>query len=114
MKEQKIEGYWKSTNPQYEHQKIQEKDYLIPIPNILTEQEAKEIYNLIVNKQATATLIRYKGFSGSRITGERLGSQEYETNEWRWPADFAEHYVLTHKVKPTDEFLNYIGYNDKF
>lgn len=35
---------------------------------------------------------------------------EMKDFSWKWPGDFAEHYVLKHKVKPTDEFLEFIGY----
>ena len=52
----------------------------------------------------------YMGRSASRITGEMLGNKEYETDKWRWPGDFAKHYVLDHKIKPSNEFLKYIGY----
>jgi len=39
-------------------------------------------------------LTRYKGSSGSRITGERLGSTEHKTDKWIWTCDFAKHYVV--------------------
>jgi hypothetical protein len=38
------------------------------------------------------------------------GKHEYQLDGWKWPEDFAKHYVLDHKVKPTDEFLIFIGY----
>lgn len=98
---QKVEGYWWSKY---------DTKYPKPIAGVLNDTEAKEIYDLIIDKQKESRLARYKGWSTSRITGEKLGSTEYFTDKWRWPADFAEHYVLTHKVKPTDEFLDYIGY----
>ena len=80
------------------------------IASNLTEEEAKTIYDLIVQKQKIAVKHYYRGPSTSRITGEMLGYDEYQTVEWRWPGDFAEHYVLKYRVKPTDEFLKYIGY----
>jgi len=101
MKKQKIEGYWYSKYS---------PEYSMPTANVLIESEAKEIYKLIVEKQKTAKELRYRGFSGSRITGERLGSVEWQTDKWRWTGDFAKHYVLDHRVKPTDEFLQFIGY----
>lgn len=102
----KIEGYWYS---KYENQ------YPMPVSNVLSQEEAEQIYALILEKEKTARKVLYKGFSSSRITGERLGCEEYFSEDilWRWPGDFAEHYVLKHKVKPTDEFLIYIGYNKK-
>ena len=101
MTNQKIEGYWYSSYS---------PEYPMPVPDVLTESEAKEIYNLILEKQKIAREVRYRGLSFSRITNEGLGCNEYQTDEWIWTGDFAKHYVLEHKVKPSDEFLNYIGY----
>lgn len=116
----KIEGYWKEppfifekvlSNGSIFRKEIPAKtNYPTPIPNVLNEAESKEIYNLILEKQKNAKLVGYKGSSKSRITDERLGNEEYQTDEWLWPADFSEHYVLTHKVRPTDEFLKWVGY----
>ncbi len=39
-----------------------------------------------------------------------LGSEEYNNGDWVWPEDFAFHYVKMHRVKPSDEFLRFIGY----
>jgi len=99
MKEKKIEGYWYSD---YEPQ------YPMPIPNVLTEEEARSIYELILEKQKTAKVVHYKGWSTSRITGEHLGSTEFQTEEWIWPVDFAKHYVLENRVSPSVEFLEYL------
>lgn len=82
----------------------------MPTPNQLSNQEANEIYDLIVEKQKIANEVRYRGFSNSRITGEMLGCAEFHLDDWKWPADFAPHYVLEHKVRPTNEFLDFIGY----
>jgi len=101
MREQRIEGYWYSKYS---------PEYPMPIANILSDKEAEEIYNLIRKKEENANKVLYRGWSCSRITGESLGNAEYSTNEWSWPGDFSEHYVLKHKVKPTDDFLKYIGY----
>ena len=117
-----IEGYWKKPphmvtmtrgNTTITREMISSRDkveYPTPIPNILTEKEAEDIYILIRKKEHTAECVSYRGWTKSRITGENMGSREYETDEWIWPEDFAPHYVLKHKVKPTDEFLKYIGY----
>jgi len=101
MKEQKIEGYWFS---EYS------PEYPMPEPNVLSEEEAKVIYELILEKEKTAGVSHFKGFTTSRLTREYMGSREYWTPEWKWPEDFAKHYVLDHRVKPTGEFLKYIGY----
>jgi hypothetical protein len=116
----KIEGYWKESSFVFEkilsdgsvfRREIPPKtNYPIPIPNVLTEEESQTIYRLIKEKEKGANCYGYMGISASRITGERLGNEEYESDEWIWPGDFAEHYVLTHKVRPTEEFLKWIGY----
>jgi hypothetical protein len=119
--DKKVEGYWIESPTVFEQQlsngfvyrrEIPAKtNYPTPIPNVLTEEEAQTIYNLIREKEKGANCYGYRGLSGSRITGEILGSKEYESDEWIWPGDFAEHYVLTHKVRPTEEFLKWIGYD---
>jgi len=119
--DKKVEGYWIESSTVFEHKlsngsiyrtEIPPKtNYPTPIPNVLTEEEAQTIYNLIREKENEANCYGYKGLSASRITGERLGNKEYELDEWIWPGDFAEHYVLTHKVRPTEEFLKWIGYD---
>ena len=119
-----IEGYWKSPphmvtmtssdgRTSITREMISSRDkveYPTPIPNVLSPVEANDIYELIRLKEKTAKKIGYMGWTESRITGEHLGSHEYQTDEWLWPEDFAPHYVLVHGVKPTDEFLKYIGY----
>lgn len=80
----------------------------MPVPNTLTSERAAVIYSLILKKEKLARDIAYRGFSLSRITGERLGSHEYELDGWRWPADFAPHYVRDHRVCPSKEFLRFI------
>lgn len=99
--DQKVEGYWFSE---------EEPDYPIPVQNILTDVEAEEICQLILAKEDNAKLNRYLGYSKSRITYELLGSVEYELDDWKWTGDLARHYVKKYKVKPTDEFLTFIGY----
>ena len=109
----RIEGYWNVCDQNsHLYEKYTELGYVLPVPNVLTKKEAHIIYQLILEKQKYATTESYRGFSHSRITGEVLGSKEYVDRDggWSWPGDFAEHYVYTHRVKPTDDFLKYIGY----
>jgi hypothetical protein len=117
----KVEGYWiegptviemKSSSGFILRKEIPAKtNYTTPITNVLSETEEKEIYRLITEKENTANCYGYMGTSKSRITEESLGNNEYELDGWIWPGDFAEHYILTHKVRPTDEFLKWIGYD---
>jgi hypothetical protein len=96
-----IVGYWRKT--------FNDKDDLPwPVPNELSDEQAKIVYDLIVKKQKSAGETRYRGRSRSRITGESLGCSEYETSEFIWPGDYAKHYVLEHRVKPPDEFLKFL------
>jgi len=104
MSEKKIEGYWYSKySPQYP----------MPIKNVLTQDQSNTIYKLIKKRERSANKILYRGFSHSRIDDSRLGCAEYETDTWRWPGDFAGHYVLKYGVRPSDEFLKYIGYKER-
>lgn len=97
----KIEGYWNNSRNDY-------PEYPLPVPNALSIDEANEIADMIVGCQLIAIKDGYLGPTTSRITGERLGWAEYELDDWIWPGDFAEHYVRTHRVKPTDEFLTFV------
>lgn len=101
---QKVEGYWYSKY---------EPDYPIPIPNILSQTEADEIYSLMVEKQKEAKVNKYMGYSMSRLTDKMLGCIEYELEDWRWTGNLDKHYVKDHRVKPSDEFLTFIGYPNK-
>lgn len=101
--DQRIEGYWYSP--------YCEIKYPMPIPNVLSQEEANKVYHLILKKQSQAREIAYKGSSVSRIDGKTwVGSTEFFTKDWIWPNGFAEHYVRQHRVKPSDDFLKYIGY----
>jgi hypothetical protein len=104
MNEPKLEGFWYSSR---------EPHFPMPIPSVLSDDEAKKIHDLIKQKERTAYLCLYRGMSPSRLEKSHVGNGTYETPEWHWPEGFAEHYVLKHKVKPTDEFLKFIGYNDE-
>jgi hypothetical protein len=118
----KIEGYWHSKPYVMERtsksgftlrKEIPSKDtYPTPVANEITQEEALEIYELITDKEKDVDVISYRGSTVSRFTDERLGSKEYWTNDWLWPEDFAKHYVLEHRVKPSKEFLEFIGYKN--
>lgn len=102
MKNKKIEGYWYSEL---------HKEFPMPVPNVLSKYEAELIYDLIKKTEYYARKEFYKGFANSRIEKSVwVGSAEFEKGGWIWPEGFAEHYVLKHRVKPTDDFLKFIGY----
>lgn len=49
----------------------------------------------------------FRGRSRCRICGEPNGASEHFTDEYTWPDGYA-HYIGSHGVKPTDEFINWI------
>jgi hypothetical protein len=101
-KNKKIEGYWHSKySPQYP----------MPIANQLNEREAAEIYKLIKIKEAEAEKLISRGIAYSRIDDTGVGNCEYHHIDWLWPESLAPHYVFQYKVKPTDDFLKFIGWN---
>ena len=97
----KIEGYWYSEN---------QPQYPMPLKNQLSEQDAKEIFDLIKIKEKESEFIDSRGLSPSRIDSNMVGSGEYNHEKWLWPEGFAEHYVLKYRVKPSDNFLKFIGW----
>lgn len=97
----KREGFWKSTT---------EPDLPMPEIGVLTPTQSFEVYSAITIIETTVAKVEsYRGLTHSRITGELLGCREYYFADWTWPGDFAKHYVLDHRVKPTNEFLEFIG-----
>lgn len=99
----RIEGYWFSKDKPY---------YQMPIPNRLNEDEAKQIYTLIKEKEKESKIVGSRGFSTSRLDNTVVGINEYHHDNWLWPEGYAEHYILKHKVKPSIEFLRFIGWQD--
>jgi len=100
-RDRKIEGYWYS---KYEPQ------YPMPVAGVLTEEKARIVFDAIKQKEKIARVDYYRGNSRSRIEPDTiLGYAEYNLDGWVWPGDFAEHYVLKHRVRPTEEFLEFIG-----
>ncbi|MFK7949298.1 MAG: hypothetical protein AB8G11_17030 [Saprospiraceae bacterium] len=98
----RIEGYWHSSyTPQYKK----------PKPNQLSESEAESIFKLIKEKEKECKKEGFRGYSQSRFDNSQVGSHEYYHENWLWPEGFAEHYVLKYKVKPSDAFLVFIGWN---
>lgn len=98
-----IEGYWYS--------KIH-TTFPMPVPNVLSQEQAGAIFALIKRKEKRASVLQTKGFSRSRIDDSIVGTKEYVSGGWYWPEGFAEHYVRDHRVRPTDAFLKFIGYNE--
>lgn len=97
-----LEGFWyhRETAP----------DFPKPVPNVLSEAQAKKVFAAIKKKEAKATQTFYKGYAMSRLEPRvRVGSSTYALGKWRWPQGYAEHYVLKHRVKPSDAFLEFLG-----
>ena len=94
----RIEGYWYAPF------------YPKPIPNQLTEAEAQEIYELIKVKEKECTIRLSRGYAHSRLENAMVGMNEYHHEEWLWPEGYAEHHVLKHGVKPSKDFLAFLGF----
>jgi len=105
MENRKKEGYW--------YTGAKDCNYPMPIANQLNEEQALDIYNKIREKEKIAYKTLQRGFSYSRLTKEPLGCSEYALGNWSWAGDFAEHYVLKHKVKPSDEFIEFLNETPK-
>lgn len=59
----------------------------------------------LVNKHDTNGYMPRLGFYAFK---KSLVDMIAELDDWSWPGDFAEHYVRTHRVKPTDEFITFV------
>lgn len=100
----RVEGYWYSSAEPY---------WPKPVVNSLNDHQAETVFDLIRQKEKTAYYAEYTDHAVSRIEkGVEVGNGEYVTDEWRWPNSLAEHYVKKHRVRPSEEFLSYIGYHD--
>lgn len=107
MSEAKVVGYWRQhKNPK----KCDWEDKFLPWPiaDELNYGQRVVVFNAIVKKQKTALLKHYRGWTNSRITGEKLGSAEFVTSKFIWPFDYSSHYILQHGVKPPDDFLKWL------
>jgi hypothetical protein len=49
----------------------------------------------------------YRGYSGCRICGERLGTFERTDGIYVWP-DKLEHYIEVHNVRLPEQFINHV------
>jgi len=97
----RIEGYW--------HSKYEPR-FPMPEKDELSQEEADKIYELILKKEAITNKVQFRGYSMSRIDNTIVGSAEYRNEDWWWPDGFASHYVKKYRVKPSTQFLQYIGY----
>jgi hypothetical protein len=99
----KYEGYWNNKKNNY-------PDYPMPLRDVLDPEEANIVYGLILEKEKLAKKEQYKGYAESRIDGSQLGDSEFKLDDWTWPDSFANHYVKRYGVRPSTEFLKFIGY----
>ena len=101
-------GFWRSVGkvkfPQYEH---------LPHPREFVDEswavsERASVTDILLSLTIPGVDFRqYRGLSPCRFCGERNGSKEYYTNEFRWPEGYV-HYVEEHAVKPPQEFIEYL------
>lgn len=98
----RIEGYWYS---------VRTPQYPMPIPDQLSPEEAEQIYLLIKEREKECEVMGSRGVSFSRIDHTAVGDKTYYHEQWLWPEALADHYVLKHRVKPSDDFLAFLGWN---
>lgn len=105
----KYEGYWR------QRQDDTDSPYPWPVPEMLNQEYADNYYELIKRAESFAKFVRYRGSSVSRINGSMVGSGEYSlldpergSVEWRWPENYAEHYVRDNRCRPTLDFITFI------
>ena len=101
------EGYWASNkDPQQDHYAGQ---YPFPIVHAEPWPGKEEFLEKLSIATRGARMHIYRGFSISRITGQPLGSCEFESSFGiRWTQDFGPHYVAQYNVIPSREFYRYI------
>lgn len=94
------EGYWKSSD---------EPDLPVPVPHKERWQGQDEFEAKLGDLQMSADEGGYFGCTTSRITGERLGSDEYVyRHKMRWTGDYLSHYIMKHNVKPSKAFYQWV------
>jgi hypothetical protein len=97
----KFEGYCCSNK---ETQKVK------PVPNVLAPFQAREIHELIRNIERNIRPKIYRGIMISPIDNAPFLAAEYEHDGWIWNSVLSDHFVLKHRVRPSDDFLKYIGW----
>lgn len=101
-KKTKLVGFW------YSEEKAH---FPKPEPNKLNQIDADALCALILEKQKKARVNRWKGYARSRITGERLGTVDFVLDGWKWPEQYAEHYIKAHRCCPPEEFISWLNYS---
>jgi hypothetical protein len=81
-----------------------------PVPNVLAPFQAREIHELIRNIERNIRPRMYRGIFLSPFDNTNLGAADYEHDGWRWSSSLSDYFVLQHRVRPSDEFLKYIGW----
>lgn len=98
-KPKRVEGYWGVSE--------EDKQYPWPKAGVEPWDEQDNFLKNLYKVQDTMEPKGYRGWSNCRICGMKNGSQEYEDDNWIWPAGYA-HYIELHNVKPTEDFAQYI------
>lgn len=95
----------------YEGFECDEKPENVEI-NVLSHNQAEEIASLLKFKEKNAHVQAYRcGTYHSKVTGEALGGFSTYTDlntGWSWNCYLADHYVLECRMKPSDEFIEYL------
>ncbi len=87
---QQIIGYWYSDDKE-------NQSYPMPVENSATRQQMRAQLGRFAELIAGAREIGYKGHSKCRLCGERNGSYEYVTKNYKIPEGLL-HYIKDHRV----------------
>lgn len=102
-----VEGYFKNT---YDSNTA---NYPMPVQDVLTQEQADALADKIKELEADPATKRkqFKGISSSRIDDSFVGSSEFNHPTVRsWTDALGEHYVRKYRCKPSDKFLDSIGF----
>lgn len=96
-----IEGYWRQSETEGSSE--------LPWPVAASGPwEGKEAFLLALEvEEDRLTPKRYRGSSQCRLCRVTNGSGEYTADGWTWPSGL-HHYVPSHNVKPSKEFIAFI------
>lgn len=101
-----IEGYWRL-------KPIKDQSGL-PFPKINTlsvkDYSQEDFISALEKVESKAQVLRFKGMSNCRLTGEWNGSTEYSYKNWNWPSGYINY--IKKGVLPSREFFFFVTGQD--
>ena len=94
------EGYWRSKS---------EPNLPLPVAGEVAWKGKRRFLEALNKLEASEDThhLAYKGWSTCRICECSNGSSSYSSGNWVWPSGFT-HYVITHNVRPSLAFQEFI------